>query len=404
MNKGILIFTDNYPFGKSEQFLDAELQFIIRSFDTVAIFPVEEGKDKNLRPTTGKSEILKPVFSYMKNKPAFIFKGLFNRSLLFTLIKAGMKAGVWKSRKKFRIWAIHLLMIRGLLSEIKHRNLIKFFKQFDILYFYWGLRWSQILPFLPEDIKAKIIVRFHGSDLYEHTNNDYIPWRHEQLLRISKAIAISETGKKYIEDQYPFLKGKIIVSRIGTKNFGLNPYIRSATLIIVSCSNLVPVKRVDLIAKSIALLNIPAVWIHFGDGPEMNEVRKLTDRFPAFIKAELRGEVEHDELMDYYRTSSTDLFINVSRSEGVPVSVMEAMSFGIPVIATNVGGTSEIVSEKTGLLIEKDFLPEELAARIEELINRKDYSLIRSTARAEWENKSMAEKVYPGFINNIDSI
>lgn len=42
----------------------------------------------------------------------------------------------------------------------------------------------------------------------------------------------------------------------------------------------------------------------------------------------------------------------MSDSEGIPVSIMEAMSFGIPVIARNVGGMSEIVNEENGLLLE----------------------------------------------------
>ena len=292
-------------------------------------------------------------------------------------------------------------MIRSLLSEIKEKNLISFFNKFDILYFYWGLRWSQILPFLPPDIKARIIVRFHGSDLYEHTNNGYIPWRQEQLDRINKAFAISETGKKYIENQYPFLKDKTIVSRIGTKDYGLNPYLKSDILRIVSCSNLVPVKRVALIAKTLASLKDTAIWVHFGDGPEISVIKTLIKQLPGHIKAELKGAVGHDELMNYFRTTSIDLFINVSSSEGVPVSVMEAMSFGIPVIATNVGGTSEIVSDKTGLLIEADFSPEELAGKITELSRRDDFSDLRSRSREEWEKKSMADNVYPEFVDQL---
>ena len=46
-----------------------------------------------------------------------------------------------------------------------------------------------------------------------------------------------------------------------------------------------------------------------------------------------------------------DLFVNMSLSEGIPVSIMEAISFGIPIIATNVGGNAEIVNDETGVLI-----------------------------------------------------
>jgi colanic acid/amylovoran biosynthesis glycosyltransferase len=401
MNNKILIFTDNYPYGKSETFLETELKYIHQSFEQVSVFPFEIGRDSNVRDPQENTEVLKPVFNEVKKKTYLLIKGLFNTTFFLSLLKEGIRSKVWNSGIKFKTWATHLLVIRSLKNEIKNRDLINYFNKFDILYFYWGLRWSQILPFLPPGIKSKIIVRFHGSDLYEYTNNDYIPWRYEQLCRINKAIAVSETGKKYILNQYPFLKDKIIVSRIGTKDYGLNPYLKSDTLRIVSCSNLVPVKRVGLIVKTLAFIKIPASWVHFGDGPEINEINTLIKQLPGHIKAELKGAVEHDELMNYFRTASTDLFLNVSNSEGVPVSVMEAMSFGIPVVATNVGGTSEIVSGKTGLLIDADFSPESLAYKIEELTKKDDFIKIRSASREEWEKKSMAEKVYPEFIDQI---
>ena len=112
----------------------------------------------------------------------------------------------------------------------------------------------------------------------------------------------------------------------------------------------------------------------------------------------MKGAVDHEKLIDYYRTTPVDLFLNVSSSEGVPVSVMEAMSFGIPVIATNVGGTSEIVSGKTGMLVNADISPEELAGKIEELKQKPEFFKLRLASRKEWEKKSMAEKVYPEFV------
>jgi glycosyltransferase involved in cell wall biosynthesis len=404
MNHRILIFTDNFPYGKSESFLETELEYIAHSFESVSIIPFETGKDKNSRKIPDKIEVVKPVFNKVKNKIEILYKGLFNTSVFLMLIKEGLRSKVWKSVTKFRTWATHFLLIRGLLNEIKQRDLINFFNQFDILYFYWGLRWSQILPFLPADIKAKIIVRFHGSDLYEHTNNYYIPWRYEQLCRIDKAIAVSETGKKYIENQYPLLKEKIIVSRIGTNDHGLNTYNISDIVRVISCSNVVPVKRVDLIANTLAMLKLPAHWVHFGDGPEISVIYTLIKQLPGNIKAEMKGVVEHDKLIDYYRTTPIDLFLNVSSSEGVPVSVMEAMSFGIPVIATNVGGTSEIVSDKTGLLVNADISPEELGCKIEELIQKPEFINLRLASRKEWEKKSMAEKVYPEFVNQLLSL
>ena len=59
-----------------------------------------------------------------------------------------------------------------------------------------------------------------------------------------------------------------------------------------------------------------------------------------------------------------DVFINVSTNEGVPVSIKEAISYDIPVIATNVGGTSEVVTPETGLLLSSNPRPEEIKEAI----------------------------------------
>ena len=76
------------------------------------------------------------------------------------------------------------------------------------------------------------------------------------------------------------------------------------------------------------------------------------------------GMVNSELIMSYYVNKQIDLFINVSNSEGVPVSIMEAMSAGIPILATNVGGTSEIVNNNNGKLLEKNINSLKLANEI----------------------------------------
>ena len=55
--------------------------------------------------------------------------------------------------------------------------------------------------------------------------------------------------------------------------------------------------------------------------------------------------------MNWIEGQSFDLFMNVSSSEGLPVSIMEAFSFGIPALVTAVGGNPEIVQEGAGILL-----------------------------------------------------
>jgi glycosyltransferase involved in cell wall biosynthesis len=83
---------------------------------------------------------------------------------------------------------------------------------------------------------------------------------------------------------------------------------------------------------------------------------------------------------------------------------MEAMSFGIPAIATNVGGVSEIVQdEKNGFLLEKDFTDTQLAERIRRCSEMPNevYQTYRKAARDYWEENFNAEKNYSDFTDAI---
>jgi colanic acid/amylovoran biosynthesis glycosyltransferase len=87
-----------------------------------------------------------------------------------------------------------------------------------------------------------------------------------------------------------------------------------------------------------------------GDGVDRARLEALARELAIDRHLVFAGYRSQEEVGEYLRRS--DIFILPSFAEGVPVSLMEAMATGIPVIATNVGGVAELVeSERTGLLI-----------------------------------------------------
>lgn len=85
---------------------------------------------------------------------------------------------------------------------------------------------------------------------------------------------------------------------------------------------------------------------------------------------------------------------------------MEAQSFGIPVIATDVGGVKEIVVEGTGSVISADFKPEQLAEIIQFYIGMPDEEAnkIRKNAYNNWNRHFNASVNYKEFIMKVNSI
>ena len=145
-------------------------------------------------------------------------------------------------------------------------------------------------------------------------------------------------------------------------------------------------------------------WIHFGDGDGLEEIKQYAKENLTNINVDFKGNVKNADLMDYYKNESINLFVNTSSSEGLPVSIMEACSFGIPIIATDVGGTSEIVIEnKTGMLLDVDFKPEVLSEKIKKMamMSREEQMNYRKRCREFWQEHFFGENNFKKFTNNI---
>jgi L-malate glycosyltransferase len=86
-----------------------------------------------------------------------------------------------------------------------------------------------------------------------------------------------------------------------------------------------------------------------GDGPQFGEVESKIKDYGLMNRIFLSGFIS--EMTDFYR--NLDVYINTSLHEGIPMSVLEAMSHGLPVIAPRVGGFKEIITNGIeGFLIE----------------------------------------------------
>lgn len=241
---------------------------------------------------------------------------------------------------------------------------------------------------------GRTLVRFHRYDLYEEIRG-YLPLRGALGSCADILAPISESGVRYLSEhpQMGKYRRKVHLARLGTVDRGVGRGSNDSTVRVVSCSAISPVKRVDLIlevlknfARRVESDGHLVEWLHMGDGPLANELNVLTQDLPANLKVSYAGQTEHNEVLDHYAKEPVDVFINLSSSEGVPVSIMEAMSFNIPVLATDVGGTSEIVSEEqgSGILVGADAAVEEISVSLERLVNeKKEYD-----PRKVWEEYS----------------
>jgi len=104
---------------------------------------------------------------------------------------------------------------------------------------------------------------------------------------------------------------------------------------IIFVGRLVRLKRVDWLLKAVAEVNPELRVLIVGDGPEMNNLKKLSQDL-GLKNIVFAGQVRNKELPRYY--NSANLFILPSSSEGYPVSILEAKACGLKVIASRISG------------------------------------------------------------------
>lgn len=297
---------------------------------------------------------------------------------------------------------VHKIKIASKLKAIVDRH----GKENIVFYSYWFTAWTFILCVLKCRLKEiSIVTRAHGGDLYEERAKPYgyFPFRSFQMSMINKIAVVSGFGKNYLAEKYPRFSGKIIVSRCGVSDNGTNPKNKiQPALRLVSCSSLVALKRVHLIIDILKHITIETEWIHFGGGALLESLKEQAKKLPSNIKAVFKGSVLKKEIISFYKNNPVDFFIHVSQTEGIPFSIMEAISFGIPVIASGVGGVPEIVNEKTGILIPADFRPAETAALIIRNYEMgKNSSVNRNEVKNYWQHNFNADDNYEYFVRNI---
>lgn len=383
LNRKIILFTNEFPFGKSEQFLENELNYLNISCQKFIIAPLYKHRGQEMRSIPSNVIIWNGFIR--KSKLSLIFSGLFNVSLLTPFIQIFQARSV----KQFLKIIKASLICRSILSDGQLINETKTSIP-TILYFYWGVDAAFIAPY----IKAKRkIARFHGYDLYAERNNGFIPFQKIILHSLDYILPVSENGKSYLSRKYPNTAHKIFCARLGVPARTTARRSSDDVQRIVSCSRAVPLKRLDLIIKALSLLTEKIEWTHIGDGPQLDQLKSEATRLPGNIAYKFLGHLTNKDVINYYRQNPVDLFINVSSMEGVPVSIMEALSFDIPVIATAVGGTPEIL--KQDLLLQPDLNAQVLAEKI------KDINKIRFPSnhfRDLWAKNCSAKKNYKSFI------
>ena len=393
--KQLFLFSGEFPYGFSESFLETELNYLAQEFERITILPLEGQGRKRELPTN--VTVLKPIDG-ADSKILKLLKGLFN----FAPISSGSFRELFRSFKygKRGVWSFFSTFCRAR-RVFKNHDFQEAIRSDSILYFYWARNTAVVLS-IPFKSSSKIVSRYHGFDLFLDRNAGYIPFREQVFNSLDKAINISQQGKYYLAELYPKCQNRCYSFPLGVYTQGKSKASQDGTFRIVTCSNDSKVKRLHLLAEALSDLDDANVkWTHIGGGDYCACLDLLKNSNAQF---ELKGQLSNSEVNQFYLDNPVDLFVNVSSSEGLPVSIMEALSAGIPIMATNVGGVSEIVTDELGCLLKPDLTAQELTEQIVLFKNSTQHHEMREKAFAMWQKKCNADKNYLEFSKFLASL
>jgi glycosyltransferase involved in cell wall biosynthesis len=414
--KTLVLITSQFPFGKGESFIENEFPLLSENFDRILIIAQNISSDHE-RATSVNTK----VYRY---NTATSFRGFLNMIALLTG-NANIISSLYKEEVTFRKEKNCKLSIknfsflfRKIVKTLQLRNFIKQvllkegIDESLVFYSYWLKTGAHAISLL--DYKKSIrIARAHGSDIYEEkTEKGYLPLLRYSGLNLDAIFFVSKNGKDYFEEKIRTKSPRFKVSRLGVKKASGDDISlkRPDKFLIVSCSNMIALKRIDILIRALSIVKTDREieWIHFGDGTLKKSLEKLaSDSLPSGkITFRFMGHYPNEDLLKFYAENRVDLFINTSSTEGIPVSIMEAQAYGIPVIATDTGGVNEIISKNSGSLLPVSLMPEDLAREIEHYLNLTEIEsgILRANAYNNWNLNFNAMTNYRNFITELNSI
>lgn len=406
----ILLLTVKFPYGNGEHFLSNELKYLSKQGNKILIFShSSKGSSRHLPDgvKTANKSLLSDLFlmtfgimySLLKYSPYYLsdLKSAFNQE----------KRNIFKFSRyayiiSYFIRSSYFIAWFDLLYAKDKKDLM--------IYSYWMNAESYSMSILKRSYpELKIVSRAHGGDLYLERNYGYLPFRNLIANKLDRIFAISDHGKRYLLNKFNIADtNKIVISRLGVpkqKKLPLNSDIND--IFVASCSSDESIKRVESILLILGdlsnSLNCRINWIHIGIEDKFF-IKKYANKLGDYkkLKMILPGIVANNEVCNIYKNHKPNFFINLSTTEGVPVSIMEALSLGIPVIATDVGGTSEIINDSVGALVSSEIDTDMIKNEINRILeNRNEYS---ENAYQQWKALCNEEDNYIKFSYNLNEV
>lgn len=395
-NKDLVIFTYDFPFGKSEKtFIKYEIENLSKDFENIEIINLKSFQDNILSDFKGeKIKFNKKFSSFINIKSIFyvffgkiLFKKFFWKEIFFLIFKK-------KFFKKLKICVSEACHAVLLCDFIKREKKIE---SNTIFYSFWSN--FPLISFI--DIKKKFknlkfIARGLGSDLNGYIeNDDYVAFKNIKFSELDKLILLGDYQKEKLknlnlENKYEIAPLGVFSQKINL-NIG-NEFNLDEPIIFTSCGNLIDIKNnflmIDFLKKFTIQTGRKIKYIMIGDGVLKEKLLKKISMNNEII-FQYYEYVEN--FVNFLKQNKTHFFLNFSSQEGMPFTIMESMSCGIPSIVSNIPPNKNLVKDN-GFMFDLNNYEESVLKMINEInetLNNKRYYHQKSLDSFEFINKNL---------------
>ncbi len=335
--------------------------------------------------------------------------------MICTAARGGMRAVVdgYRADGLFDQWNVELLETHaegsvGVRVKMASLAIFRFIgllmrRQVTLVHCHAAMRGSfwrkSIFSILASFGGVPVAFHLHGSEMKVFVNSQPKPLRwiiSWILTRQSIVIVLSESWCKYVLSIAPqariqVLHNYVALPDIGDKVYGVNGKVNLLFLGLVGDRKGV----FDLLpALKVALDQLPNLHLVIGGNGEVERARQEARRLGIERNVTFAGWVGGQEKLKLL--SEADIFVLPSHNEGLPVSLIEAMSWSVPVVSTRVGGIPELVRDgEDGLLFQAGDRTALAAAILKLAGNRAARNSIGLSARERIEKHFSKDVVFP---------
>jgi colanic acid/amylovoran biosynthesis glycosyltransferase len=347
----IIYLTVRAPLGTGEEFIIPEMMELLRQRHSLLIVP---RSPSGLQAIQAEAAALQPYCLYQP-----LLSWIILQVCIRELIRAPIKCLRLFIRILFRSGKpLHLL--KNLAVFPKALWLAHLARKWNAehLHAHWALSTATMAMIAGEVTGIPWSFTAHRGDIVDNNMFEskvqsaaFVRFISRSGLSLARSIAGCELRRK----SHLLHMGVNLPSRRSpVERTGRNPFT------IMCPANLVPVKGHTYILQAIAALKNQGVSCQLllaGQGLLLSSLERQVDKFKIKDRVKFLGQLPHDELLWYYKKNRVDLVVLPSIDlgngfhEGIPVSLMEAMAFKIPVIATTTGGIPELIIKGTGILV-----------------------------------------------------